>query len=324
MSTDLTIVGRNIDEIRKARGLSRAALARTMGCADMTVRHHIETGSMDTKTLLRYTEALGCNVSDIVGDLSSADKFKIPIDITGLYPYNFAFAMFKQSLIRIWQEENKDSEYYAPYGKKLEAIEKEAYDLLYRVHIPSLLKEIDGLTEREKQVISFRYEHMLILDECGKKFGVTRERIRQIERKAMRKLWHPVKRRNYILLEYSALEQYKNQMNIVLMQNKILEDRLKAYESLDQITEEKENAPETIALDDISIAELDLSVRSYNCLVRRDYKTIGSLRDVSREELMKIRNLGRKSYLEILDKVSKQPYASLIKFVNEEETSDAN
>ena len=324
MSADLTIIGSNIDEIRKARGLSRAALARSMGCADMTIRHHIETGSMDTKTLLRYTEALGCKVSDIVGDLSSADKFKIPIDITGLYPYNFALAMFKQSLTNNWQVENKDSRYYAPYGKELEAIEKEAYDLLYKVHVSSLLKEIDGLTEREKQVISLRYEHMLILDECGKKFGVTRERIRQIERKAMRKLWHPVKRRNYILLEYSALEQYKNQMDIVLMQNKILEDRLSEYESIDQITEEEENAPETVIFANIKIDELELSVRTYNCLVRKGYTTIGRLMNVSREDLMHIRNLGRKSYNELIDKVSKQPYASLVKFVNEEETSDAN
>lgn len=324
MSSDLTLIGKNIDEIRKARGLSRASLARTMEFADATVRHHIETGSMDTKTLLRYTEALGCDLIDLVGDVGGKEKFKIPGYITGLYPYNLALSVVENGLLNDWRSSNHDPRFYQPYGEELESLKSEAMSILYTVHIPSFLKEIKTLTEREHGVLSLRYEHCMILDDVGKYFNVTRERIRQIERKAMRKLWNPYRRKNYILLEYSEVEKAETEKHVVIMQNMILEDRLKAYESLEDISEEKEKAPETITLDDISIAELDLSVRSYNCLVRRGYKTIGSLRDVSREELMNIRNLGRKSYLEILDKVSKQPYASLIKFVNEEEPQNAN
>jgi len=324
MSGDLTLIGKNIDEIRKARGLSRAALARTMECSDKTVRHHIETGCMDTKTLLRYTEALGCDLIDLVGDIGGKEKFMIHGYITRLYPYNFALAVIENGLIIDWRCSKHDPRFHQPYGEELESLKSEAMSILYTLHIPSFLKEIKTLTEREQGVISLRYEHYMILDDVGKYYGVTRERIRQIERKAMRKLWSPRRRKNYILLEYSELEKLEMEKHAVLMQNMILEDRLAKYESLDWITEEEENAPETITLDDISIAELDLSVRSYNCLVRRGYKTIGSLRDVSREELMNIRNLGRKSYLEILDKVSKQPYASLIKFVNEEEPCDAH
>ncbi|HHU91979.1 MAG TPA: RNA polymerase sigma factor RpoD [Halanaerobiaceae bacterium] len=63
-----------------------------------------------------------------------------------------------------------------------------------------LLKEqlddvLDTLTEREKRVLELRFGiedgRPRTLEEVGKEFGVTRERIRQIEAKALRKLRHP-------------------------------------------------------------------------------------------------------------------------------------
>ena len=58
-----------------------------------------------------------------------------------------------------------------------------------------LLAAIDTLTPREQKVIRLRYglddSHPRTLEEVGKEFEVTRERIRQIEAKALRKLRHP-------------------------------------------------------------------------------------------------------------------------------------
>jgi len=65
-----------------------------------------------------------------------------------------------------------------------------------------LLKErirdvLDTLTERERDVLSLRFGlgdgYSRTLEEVGKKFNVTRERIRQIEAKALRKLRHPTR-----------------------------------------------------------------------------------------------------------------------------------
>ena len=59
----------------------------------------------------------------------------------------------------------------------------------------TLLKELDTLTPREEKVLRLRFGlddgKARTLEEVGREFNVTRERIRQIEAKALRKLRHP-------------------------------------------------------------------------------------------------------------------------------------
>lgn len=54
---------------------------------------------------------------------------------------------------------------------------------------------------------------------------------------------------------------------------------------------------------EMSIEELDLSVRSYNCLKRAGINTVEDLANKTEEEMMKVRNLGRKSLEEVLNKM---------------------
>ncbi|MFW6016087.1 MAG: sigma-70 family RNA polymerase sigma factor [bacterium] len=72
------------------------------------------------------------------------------------------------------------------------SIEKEALKGLGRCEIKSVFST---LTVREARILEFRYGFIdareRTLAEIGKEFGVTRERIRQIEEKALRKLRHP-------------------------------------------------------------------------------------------------------------------------------------
>ncbi|MCB1260551.1 MAG: sigma-70 family RNA polymerase sigma factor, partial [Acidimicrobiales bacterium] len=59
----------------------------------------------------------------------------------------------------------------------------------------AVLEALDELSEREKQVVRLRFGlddgQARTLEEVGKEFGVTRERIRQIESKTLAKLRHP-------------------------------------------------------------------------------------------------------------------------------------
>ena len=86
----------------------------------------------------------------------------------------------------------------------------------------SLLREkivdvLDSLTEREQRVLSLRFGladgYSRTLEEVGKQFKVTRERIRQIEAKALRKMRHPTRIRQ--LHGFLDAEQVDNAQNLM-------------------------------------------------------------------------------------------------------------
>ena len=55
---------------------------------------------------------------------------------------------------------------------------------------------------------------------------------------------------------------------------------------------------------EMTIDDMDLSVRSYNCLKRANINTVEDLISKTEEEMMKVRNLGRKSLEEVINKLS--------------------
>ena len=55
---------------------------------------------------------------------------------------------------------------------------------------------------------------------------------------------------------------------------------------------------------EMTIEELDLSVRSFNCLKRANINTVGDLISKTEEEMIKVRNLGRKSLEEVVHKLA--------------------
>ena len=67
-------------------------------------------------------------------------------------------------------------------------------------------------------------------------------------------------------------------------------------------------APVVNKTNEKKIEELDLSVRSYNCLKRAGINTIGELAQKTEEEMMRVRNLGRKSLKEVMQKLRENGY----------------
>ena len=53
----------------------------------------------------------------------------------------------------------------------------------------------------------------------------------------------------------------------------------------------------------MTIEELDLSVRSYNCLKRAGIQTVQDLAAKSEDDMIKVRNLGKKSLKEVKEKL---------------------
>ena len=71
--------------------------------------------------------------------------------------------------------------------------------------------------------------------------------------------------------------------------------------NVETMVEKEETKKETML--DMTIEELDLSVRSYNCLKRAGINTVEDLTLRREEEMMKVRNLGRKSLDEVCNKL---------------------
>ncbi len=89
---------------------------------------------------------------------------------------------------------------------------------------------------------------------------------------------------------------------------RILNDHLKLFISLtDDVPEEvtliEKAEDKRDKLLEMSIEELDLSVRSYNCLKRAGINTVFDLTQKTEEDMMKVRNLGRKSLEEVTGKL---------------------
>ena len=66
------------------------------------------------------------------------------------------------------------------------------------------------------------------------------------------------------------------------------------------VTKEDDSKEKTL---EMTIEELDLSVRSFNCLKRAGINTVEDLTNKTEDEMMKVRNLGRKSLEEVFQKL---------------------
>jgi DNA-directed RNA polymerase subunit alpha len=77
---------------------------------------------------------------------------------------------------------------------------------------------------------------------------------------------------------------------------------------VEQLTEEETESIEQKKLFEKTIEELDLSVRSYNCLKKSNINTFGDLINKTEEEIMAIKNLGKKSFEEIQEKIKEFGY----------------
>lgn len=265
---DKTIIGRNIDRIRIERHLTKKQLAEMAGFRDLTTSNHIITGEMNIDSVIKYAEVLGVKPHELLSD--DSDSFTVTFDIASLYPQNLALDALKYN-IKSKNQNLSDEE-----------VEKEARERLYLVHIPTFenILASDAFTEREKEVADMRWNQHMTYDSIAEHIGKTRERARQLTRQIIRKL---------------AMREY---YYIMVSPDKYIEvlERATKYELMLGEFSEKE-------LERHTIYELELSVRTHNCLTRRGYHYIDELIGVSVNDLANIRNMGNKSLGELLSKL---------------------
>ncbi len=99
-----------------------------------------------------------------------------------------------------------------------------------------------------------------------------------------------------------------NPQDAVALAAKVLVSHFEEFLKLNEITRDVNIIAEPVELatnkyEDMTIEELDLSVRSYNCLKRAGIQTVLELTQKTEEDMMKVRNLGKKSLKEVKEKL---------------------
>lgn len=285
---DYEKIGQNIDEIRKARNWTKTALAKKMNASEATIHTHIKTGKMSLDSLVRYAEVLGCSIGDLTDGTTNIEDFHLDTDILAYYPYNLAVAVGYGYL------DARDPE-------KME----EARQMAYSIYVPAIIESLETLTEREQKVIRLRFQSGLTYEQAGKHFNVTRERIRQVEAKAIRKLRHPRHWKHWKKDTMDKMFEVAEDRDRLRLENMELKSRLtKIMDAMGMKEEQKQRVMDTKEkAPDVSLDELELSVRSYNCLKRAGITKLSDFEGWTTERLMKVRNLGRKSMEEVLYKL---------------------
>ena len=163
----------------------------------------------------------------------------------------------------------------------------------------------DVLKEREKTILTMLLEGKDV-EFVAEEYGLTRSRIMQIVSKAVRKL-ATVKTFSELRREYKQLVfDNANFQNVI----EALQNRIKKLERINNI----DTAPVSeydyllgdkggtfTAMMNTPVYDLDISVRSLNCLKGADVDTLYDLVKCNKTDLMKFRNFGKKSLTELED-----------------------
>lgn len=169
--------------------------------------------------------------------------------------------------------------------KKISNIDKDSIELIKNN------KDIDVyrfMTPREEKIVKNRLEERMTYEEIAKEFGLTKERIRQIQKTALKRA------KKAIAIHKARITREENKKKWLLKLEKM------KSEQKDKLPNKNEKA----SLISMPIEELGLDTRSYNCLIKHGINTIEDLITNTEDEIGSIRGLGILSLCRIKDKLS--------------------
>lgn len=192
--------------------------------------------------------------------------------------------------------------------------------------IQSLIDSIDNeiMGERERNILK-EYLDGSEFEAIGDEYGLTRERTRQIVEKAMQKLGslepygdvlnrcndteaENKMMRSLLKKQDAELAELRDKLNI-----KVEHDKHKTAEekAMDELSEQDK---EVLGLLNTRLVDMNLTVRSLNCLKAADLETFGDLVKCKKIDLLKQRNFGKKSLGELDDLLETMSNIHGIKF----------
>jgi len=181
--------------------------------------------------------------------------------------------------------------------KTLDAIKEETSALRQRENfnkwsvreaVMAFVAALDVLNDGEKQVLVGVMEGCSY-ESIGEDFCVTRERVRQIFYKALRRVSVSMGSYRRMLNETIELRRLRDEVK----------EKDRELRQLRKMLNVQEQDREKCKLMSTELVDMDLSVRTINCLKSADICTVGELVQCKKLELLKIRNFGKKSLSEL-------------------------
>lgn len=198
------------------------------------------------------------------------------------------------------------------HGVRIDVEDNPPFDI-WEYDIKQFRHLITLLTDREQRILEMRYQLGMTLDEIGKTYNLTRERIRMIQALAERKLKHWMINKGCRVVSRDMYNDLKNEYDKLKTRYEVLEHELMQCKTTPNLVQE-ETSDEVEESYKVKLEDLDFVLRGYNCLKRAGFNTLGDLIFFDRHQGEKfeeflgtdwysIRNLGRKSLMDIAKKV---------------------
>ena len=320
----------------KNTGMTRETAAAAIGIEKSKLDYYLAGHIPDISTLIKIADYFAVPLDYLCGRCSEEQANDILAD----YPKHFMElrrAPYESYLYGKRREEIHEK-YEAPYPHNLlDDIFGDPVDWFVREEY--LDQALNTLTEREREAIYCHYCDGLTYEVIGGIFNVSKERVRQIIAKAVRKLRHPSRSKiirsgfhsfdeidAYAVEKLSELNEREKKLNeqeAALKEYKdVVEFNEAGYSSaFDALKRAKWYIDEAVSScakirpyelpeclnivkkHNLTLEEMDLSVRSFNCLKRAGISTIDDIIAMNEDELKTVRNLGKRSYDEIMGKL---------------------
>lgn len=159
---------------------------------------------------------------------------------------------------------------------------------------------LSHLADNQIGVLKLRYQHGMTLREIGEIQHLTSERIRQIQSKALHELRKPNLRALMKSYTLNELTQTSRELDLMKIENKRLYQIIDMYiENGASIFTVKELS-KRVDVRNLTIDQLDISVRLHNSLYRGGIRTLGDLDKMLLLDIKRLRGIGPGTFKEVV------------------------
>lgn len=183
-----------------------------------------------------------------------------------------------------------------------------------------MLHDESRYVEIRARILMLYYRDRLTYHDIGYLMGRSAEMVRTFHKKALRDMritspYINLGKRQKINEKLVAAQLHQKNMNLIRLAILRIQNEMNPESSVDESPNISPIKPKIPI--NTSIMDLDLSVRTVNCISRAGIHTVSDIFKRSKTEIAKIRNLGRKSYDELIDRLEELGFGTYIDLMDD-------